>query len=399
MMTDQLTRPVARPLVAPWEALRKQMPVAKRWAYFDHAAVAPLPAPARDSLEAWSRDLADNGDVHWPLWAKRLENVRRQAAKLLRSDTDEVALIRNTTEGINLVSEGVPWQPGDNVVLFADEFPTNRIPWQHLASRGVEARLITSTNPGGNTDADLDRLLAACDSHTRIVSASWVGYASGRRWDVAKLAEAVHSRGALLFLDAIQGLGIFPLDVHAMNVDFLAADGHKWLLGPEGAGLFYVKRELLNLLRPIGIGWNSVADGHDFAATQWKLKPSAARYEGGTMNTGGFVALGASLALLASYEATGGVGSLGRRVLEITELACRKLQAARCTILSDRRPGAASGIISFEVPGKNPVVVRRHLLDHGVVVSCRAGKLRISPHAYTTEADLDRLVAWIRSAE
>jgi len=117
------------------------------------------------------------------------------------------------------------------------------------------------------------------------------------------------------------------------------------------------------------------------------------------MNTGGFVALGASLALLASYEASGGAGSLGRRVLEISELACRKLQAAGCKILSDRRPGAASGIISFEVPGKNPIVVRRHLLDHSVVVSCRAGKLRISPHAYTSEADLDRLVAGIRSAE
>jgi len=400
MMTDQISmRPVVKVVPNPWEGFRRQMRVAKRWSYFDHAAVAPLPAPAQEALEAWGRDVADNGDVHWPLWAKRLENVRRQAAKLIRSDVDEVALIRNTTEGINLVAEGFPWQAGDNVVLFADEFPTNRIPWQNLAARGVETRLVTSTEAGGNSDADLERLLAACDSRTKIVSASWVGYASGRRFDVGRLAEAVHARGALLFLDAIQGLGVFPIDVHAMGVDFLAADGHKWLLGPEGAGLFYLRRELLNVLRPIGIGWNSVVDGYDFSRTQWELKPSAARYEGGTMNTGGFVALGASLALLASYESAGGMNSIGRRVLEISETACRKLREARCTVLSDRRPGAASGIVSFEVPGKNPVSVRRHLLDRGVVVSCRAGKLRISPHAYNNEADLDRLVAGIRSAE
>lgn len=389
MTTETPTIRTAKIATSPWEAFRRQMRVAKRYAYFDHAAVAPLPIPAQETIEAWARDTADHGDVHWPLWAKRLENVRRQAAKLMRSDVDEIALIRNTTEGVGLVAEGFPWQAGDNVVTFADEFPTNRIPWQNLATRGVECRLVV----GDGTDADLDRLLAACDSRTRIVSASWVGYSSGRRFDVAKLADAVHSRGALLFLDAIQGLGIFPLDVHASGVDFLAADGHKWLLGPEGAGLLYVKRELLNVLRPIGIGWNSVVDGHDFASTEWRLKPSAARYEGGTMNTGGFVALGASLALLASYE------GLDRRVLDVSEMACRKLRDIGCTITSDRRPGVASGVVSFEVPGKSPMVVRRHLLDQGVVVSCRAGKIRISPHAYNNEEDIDRLVRGIRGAE
>ncbi|MCE9605964.1 MAG: aminotransferase class V-fold PLP-dependent enzyme [Planctomycetia bacterium] len=410
MMTDQtVARPIVKPIPNPWEAFRRQMRVGKRWAYFDHAAVAPLSGPALDALEAWARDAAENGDVHWPLWAKRLENVRRQSAKLLHADVDEVALIRNTTEGVNLVAEGFPWKAGDNIVTLGDEFPTNRIPWQNLAARGVETRLVSPAGPSEEIDADLDRLLAACDSRTRIVSVSWVGYASGRRFDVGKLAEAVHSRGALLFLDAIQGLGVFPLDVHATEVDFLAADGHKWLLGPEGAGLFYVRRDLLNVLRPIGIGWNSIVDGHDFAHVEWQLKPTAARYEGGTMNTGGFIALGASLALLAAYDtptgsipastAGGAINAIGRRVLELTESACRRLREVRAVVLSDRRPSAASGIVSFELPGKNPIGVRRHLLDHGVVVSCRAGKLRISPHAYNNDEDLERLIAALRSAE
>jgi selenocysteine lyase/cysteine desulfurase len=266
----------------------------------------------------------------------------------------------------------------------ADEFPSNRIPWQNLATRGVECRLVAAT--GG--DGDLERLLEACDARTRIVAVSWVGYASGRRWDVPRLAEAVHSRGALLFLDAIQGLGVFPLDATEAGVDFLAADGHKWLLGPEGAGFAYIRHRHLDLLRPVGLGWNSVVDGHDFTRTEWKVKPAASRYEGGTMNTGGHVALGASVAVLASH----GIAAVAARVLEISGRLCEALERAGAVVLSDRRPETASGIVSFEMPGRNPIALRRDLLDAGVVVSCRAGKLRASPHAYNNDDDVERLI-------
>ncbi|MBL9089914.1 MAG: aminotransferase class V-fold PLP-dependent enzyme [Planctomycetaceae bacterium] len=383
MVTQQITTRAARPAGAPrWSALRAQMPAAKQWAYFDHAAVAPLSGPARSAIQLWSRDAADNGDVHWPEWSRRIEQVRRQSAALLGAQLDEIALVPNTTAGINLVAEGFPWQAGDNVVTFSDEFPSNRIPWQNLAARGVECRLVEPTG----TAADLDRLLAACDTRTRIVSVSWVGYASGRRWDPARLAEAVHSRGALLFLDAIQGLGVFPLDVSTAGVDFLAADGHKWLLGPEGAGIAYVRRDHLDKLRPIGLGWNSVADEHDFSRPTWRVKPSAARYEGGTMNTGGFIGLGASLALLAGYDTT----AIAERVINYTERLCEGLRKLDAVVVSDRSPSAASGIVLFEMPGRSPSMVRRSLLEAGVVVSVRTGKLRVSPHAYNNDADLDR---------
>lgn len=374
---------------ADWNAFRNRMPAARRWAYFDHAAVAPLSGPAAESLAAWTTDTAENGDAHWPVWAGRLEQVRRQGAALFGASIEETALIRNTTEGIHLVAEGFPWQPGDNVVLPADEFPSNRYPWQHLASRGVEARLVPMTG----TDDDLQKLDDACDGRTRIVAASWVGYASGRRFDPAELAELAHRRGALLFLDAIQGLGVFPLDVKAAGVDFLAADGHKWLLGPEGAGLFYVRRELLDVLRPLGVGWNSVVDGHDFTQAAWRFKPTAARYEGGTPNMGGFVALGASLALLADYEPA----ATAQRVLDLADAASERLRSVGAVVHRDARPQRASGIVSFELPERNPALVRRHLLDAGVVVSCRAGRLRISPHAYNNDDDLDRLAAAVAS--
>jgi cysteine desulfurase / selenocysteine lyase len=401
MMTQEQTLPLPRPnrtkgpadapvVVKPdWEALRARMPVTRRWAYFDHAAVAPLSEPARDALSAWSRDLAENGDLYWPVWASRLEQVRRQGARLLGAQIDELALVRNTTEGIGLVAEGYPWQPGDNVVLLDDEFPSNRIPWQHLDSRGVETRLVPSTG----TNDDLARLAAACDSRTRIVSVSWVGYASGRRFDVAELAKTVHDKGALLFLDAIQGLGVFPLDVQAAGVDFLAADGHKWLLGPEGAGLFYVRAENLDRLRPLGVGWNSVVDAARFSPDERRLKASASRYEGGSPNMGGFVALGASLALLAGY----GTQALSKRILALSATACEQLRRCGAVVYGDRTPERTSGIVSFELPGKNPTAVRKKLADLGVALSCRNGKLRISPHAYNDDDDIGRLAAAITS--
>lgn len=374
---------------ADWNAFRRRMPAARRWAYFDHAAVAPLSGPAADSLNAWTSDVLENGDTHWPMWAGRLEQVRRQGAAMFNGTVEETALVRNTTEGINLVAEGFPWQPGDNVVLPADEFPSNRYPWQHLASRGVEARLVPMTG----TEDDLQKIEAACDGRTRIVAASWIGYATGRRLDPAALAEVAHRNGALLFLDAIQGLGVFPLDVKAANVDFLAADGHKWLLGPEGAGLFYVRRELLDTLRPLGIGWNSVVDGHDFAQTQWRLKPTAARYEGGTPNMGGFVALGASLSLLAEYESA----AVAERVLKLADATAEGLRKVGCVVHREACAERNSGIVSFELPERNPTLVRKHLLDAGVVVSCRAGRLRVSPHAYNNEDDVERLIAGLAS--
>ncbi len=390
-----LTRRRRMQPAADWNAFRRRMPAARRWAYFDHAAVAPLSGPAAEALAAWTTDVTDNGDAHWPTWAGRLEQVRRQGAALFGAAIEETALIRNTTEGINLVVEGFPWQAGDNVVLPADEFPSNRYPWQHLAARGVEARLVPMTgaaSPDGMDD-DLKKIEDACDGRTRIVAASWIAYASGRRFDPAALADIAHRKGALLFLDAIQGLGVFPLDVKAAGVDFLAADSHKWLLGPEGAGLFYVRRELLDVLRPLGIGWNSVVDGHDFTQTQWRLKPTAARYEGGTPNMGGFVALGASLALLADYEPA----AVAERVLKIADATAEELRRVGCVVHRGDRPERNSGIVSFELPERNPTLVRKHLLDRGVVVSCRAGRLRVSPHAYNNEDDVERLIAGLAS--
>ena len=217
---------------------------------------------------------------------------------MIGAHPEEIALVGNTTAGISLVAEGIDWRPGDNVVTLADEFPSNVYPWFNLASRGVETRRVPTDVSGR---LDIDQLAEACDERTRVVTVSWIGFATGYRHDVKRIASIAHEQGALMFLDAIQGLGVFPLDVNEMGIDFLAADGHKWMLGPEGAGIAYIRREHLEKLRPIGVGWHSVMPGQDYTHIELNLRPTAARYEGGSQNNAGMLAFGASLELLTGF--------------------------------------------------------------------------------------------------
>lgn len=365
------------------------MPIAEKWAYFDHAAMCALPRPTADAFQSWLTEAVEVGNPVWPEWVKQIEEMRRASAQLIGSKPEEIALVSNTTVGIGLVAEGIDWRPGDNVVTLADEFPSNVYPWFNLESRGVETRRVPTDVSGR---LDLDKLAEACDERTRIVSVSWIGYATGYRHDVPRISEIAHDCGALLFVDAIQGLGAFPLDVNAMGIDFLAADGHKWLLGPEGAGIAYIHHEHLDRLRPTGVGWHSVVQS-DFTQVELNLKPAAARFEGGTQNSAGLIALGASVTMLLDL----GMDAVAAAILDFTDRACERLTAAGAKVVSDRRPNhrggqQRSGIVSFEWPGHDPMAVKRHATRQNVVFGCRAGRLRISPHAYNNEEDLDRLI-------
>jgi selenocysteine lyase/cysteine desulfurase len=372
-----------------WASFRNEMPAAGRWAYFDHAAVAPLSARARAALAAWADDAVENGVVHWSAGQRQVEETRRRAARLLGADPQDVAFIKNTSEGVGIVAEGVRWRPGDNVVIAQDEYPANVYPWLNLADRGVEFRRV----PSREGRVLLDGLRAALDSRTRLVSLSFVEFATGFRNDLDAVGTLCRERGILFFVDAIQGLGVLPLDVGRTPIDFLAADGHKWLLGPEGAGLLYVRRERLGELHAVGVGWNSVVNSHDFDRTRLDpvaldLKPDAGRYESGSLNVGGIHALGASLGLI--LEA--GVEAISRRVLELTHYLCERAAHAGAEVYSSRRSGEASGIVSLRIGGADLRGLVRRLRDAGIVVNQRAGRLRVSPHAYNTPDEIDRLV-------
>ncbi len=386
-----------------WQDFRLQMPVAKRWAYFDHAAVAPLTLSAQQALADWSEEVTLNGDANWSEWRKRVEPVRKNAAILLGCQSSEVAFVPNTTSGLSIIAESFPWQPGDNVVLASGEFPANRNSWRCLIPRGVEVRIVESES---NSDiCEIGRLMAATDAHTRIVTASWVGFVTGWRHDLDELADACHRRGILLCVDAIQGLGVIPLDLSRTPVDFLAADGHKWLLGPEGAGVLFIRHEHLERLRPIGIGPNSIGFsgsylghvvGYSDEAAGYRIArpmqptemfPSARRFEGGTANAGGILALGASVELLLSF----GIDSIWSRLCDVTDQLRELLTSLNFAIRSSDSPARRSGIVSCEVTDDDRRRIFATAKPSGVALNFREGLMRFSPHAYTNESDLDRL--------
>ena len=370
-------------------ALRAEMPIAREWAYFDHAAVAPISQPAADAMSRFLDEALTGGDTHWLDWDRDVQLGRQRAADLIGADPSAIALIANTTTGINFVAEGIDWRPGDNVVTLADEYPANAYAWIHQQDRGVETRRL----PTDCGRVDLDALRDACDERTRVVTVSWVGFATGYRNDLDAIAEIAHSVDAFFFVDVIQGLGVFPLDVSQTPVDGLAACGHKWLLGAEGAGFAYLRPDKMERLRPINVGAGSVVGAHDYSTIDYRLRKTADRYEGGSLNMPGMLALAANLDLFSRWPRQ----EFADAVLAITDYACERLRSVGATVAShrEREPSGhdpRSGILSFELPGHSPATIRKACLEAGVALSCRGGRVRVSPHAYTERADVDRLI-------
>ena len=378
----------------PWGWWRSQMPICEKWAYFDHAAVGPLTRPAADAIRQFVDEATRQGDTVWPRWASRVEQFRVGAAELLGADSAEITVVPNTTAGINLVAEGFPWQAGDSVVIPEGEFPSNLLPWLNQRAKGVEVRVV----PRRGREVHVEDLMGHVDGSTRLIAASWVGFASGYRLDVAELVERAHDRGVLVFLDAIQGLGVYPLDVGEIPVDFLAADGHKWLLGPEGAGIAMIRREHLDRLRCTTVGWNSSAESRAFSQTELTLRSDAARFEGGSTNMVGFAALGASLEMFLTVRRRIGPRSLADRVVELAGMLGDRLGRIGVSTRMPSETRHRSGIVTFDVAGVDPSVVRRIAAERGVAVSCRDGGVRASLHVYHDESDLDRLETAVRAA-
>jgi cysteine desulfurase / selenocysteine lyase len=367
-----------------WDAFRSHFPVTRRWAFFDHAAVAPIPDTAAAELARYAHVVGENGIAGVLDLVAGTNRVRSLAAQLINApDVNDVCFVPNTTVGIGLVAEGFPWKAGDNVVLAAEEYPSNQYPWLNLQTRGVEVRQV----PSRGNRVSIDDISAAMDANTRVLSASAVQFASGFRADLDALGELCRSRGVFFFVDAIQALGVFPIDVQGTPIDALAADGHKWLLAPEGAGFAYVRREWVDRLHPIGVGAHSVVRPFEYSTIDFTLKPHAGRWEGGALNVPGLWALGASLDLLLNA----GIPNVAARVLELTDYLCERVKSVGCEVFSCRDGEARSGIVSFTKPGHDQKALMKRCRDAGVIVNCRADRLRASPHCYNTLEEIDRL--------
>lgn len=370
------------------ERYRSLFPVTQHCIFLDHAAIAPVSTRVVEAMKVYLSDVATSGGQHEPAWNERVKRARAAAAQLCGATPEEIAFVKNTSEGLLHVANGIRWREGDNVVIPAIEFPANVYPWTNLARWGVETRRVQAR--GGRVL--VDDLVAAMDERTRVVSVSFVQYAQGFRADLDAIGAACRERGVLFCVDAIQGLGVLQLDVRRTPVDFFSADGHKWLLAPEGIGLFYLRRERLEDLVPHGAGWYSVvrteAGTGDYSRYDAPLLDSAARFEPGTRNNVGIYGLGAALDLLNEI----GLPAIEARVLALTDRLIEGLQRKGYTLRSSLVPRERSAIVAFSSDRFPSGELYRRLRAANIVLSLRQGALRVAPHFYNTEGEIDALL-------
>ena len=360
----------------------------QRWAYLNNAGVAPPSMPAVEAMQRCALECAEGGSVPGDDLDAHTEEVRAAAARLLGVPATDVAFVKNTTEGLGFVANGLEWAPGDRVVVPDHEFPSALYPWLALRDRGVVVDLVPTEGPERAVPVEAFARVIAGGPAPRMVVTSWVQFGRGWRVDLAALSAVCRDAGALLCADVIQGLGVVPADLAAWGVDFAMADAHKWLLGPAGVGVLYVRGERLDLLRPLEPGWASVAHRQDYDNRDLVFAADARRLEGGSANVTGIHAMGASIDLLLDT----GVDRVWAHASALCDRLAAGLAGAGATVLSDRSPGGRSAIVSFAVDGHEPAAVTDGLRRRGVVCAARAGGVRVSPHGYNTAEEVDAVV-------
>lgn len=372
---------------------REQFPVADRYRYLDHAGVCAPPTVVAHAIARDASTATMFGSVAGSRRADRTEEVRARCAGLLGVPVDDVAFVKNTTEGLGFVANGLTWAPGDRVVVADREFPSTVFPWLGLRDLGVEVDLLDPVGPGWTLPPErFEEALVAGGGRVRAVVVSWVQFARGWRSDLAVLADLAHRHGAILVADVIQGLGVLPAHLAEWGVDAAMADAHKWLLGPEGIGVLYVDPSLRERLRVLEPGWASVVQRGEWGSLELHLDPSARRFEGGSYNLNGIAALGAAADLLAGA----GIDAVWAHVDDLCEGLADGLRAQGATVVSDRSPAGRSAILSATFPDTEPAVVAERLLTHGVVVAARGDAVRFAPHGWNDHDDVAAVLDAVR---
>jgi len=368
-----------------FDELRSLFPVTQRYIYLNHSGVSPMSTRVQKAMEEEIGDILNLATGALPKWYGRCEEFRRRFAGYIGAEAEEIAFTLNTSEGINIVADGLEWEPGDNVLLPDTEYPANVYPWMHLAGRGVEVRLVPDVE-GAYPPEQFERYL---DERTRLVAVSFVQFASGYRLDLARLGALCRRRDVLLLVDAIQGLGVLPLDVKAMQIDFLSTSTYKWMLGPQGAGLFYIDRRHLGKVQPRWVGSTSVVNPEDYLDYDLTFDPTAKRFQPGTLSTVSLAGAAAALELLIEL----GADFIHKRVFELTDCLCEGAKAKGYEVYSPWEPEQRSGILSIFKPAHDPEEARRLLLNNNVFASVRAGRLRLAPHCYNTIEEMEKVLS------
>ena len=370
---------------APVLGWRREFPVTETYIYMNHAGVAPLSRRVQDAMTGFIEDATVNGAVNSDQWAEAAEVCRAAAAQLIDADTTEIAFMKNTTQGILIAANGIDWREGDNVVTTAVEFPTNIYPWWSLKERyGVQTRMV----PERDGCIPIEDIASAIDARTRALTISHVEFASGFRNDIQVLGDLCREHGIWFIVDAIQSLGVIEVDVKSCNVDILAADGHKWLLAPEGAAIFYCADEKREQLINTNIGWSSVVNPRDFLDYDLTQKPDATRFEEGSYNSIGLYGLKAALDLLLDI----GIPTIEGRVLELTKHLIEGLEAKGYRVITPKKVLDRAGIVIFESQRHTPSEIYEKLHAENIITAERGSGVRVSPHFYNTASEVDRLL-------
>lgn len=359
--------------------------------HLNHAAVAPWPLVTRDAVIVFANENATTGSQHYDVWLQTEQQLKQKLKQLVNAQSiDEIAILKNTSEGLSLIAQGLSFNSGDNVVVPAEEFPSNRVVWQALQSQGVEVRLI----PVQDVDDPEQALINAMDKNTRLVSCSSVQYARGLRLDLTRLGNACKQNASLFCIDAIQSLGAMAFDAQACHADFVVADGHKWMCGPEGTALFYCRKEVQPLLQLRQYGWHMLKDAFDFSHknSAVQIADNAQRFESGSPNMMGITALNASLGLLLDI----GIDVIEKKVIANAAYLLKQLQSMpQIKILSPVVAGRYGGIVTFEKLDVDNVKLYQQLQDNNVICAYRGDGIRFSPHFYTETENMDKALAMV----
>ena len=360
--------------------------------YVNHAAVAPWPIRTVEAVKDFAIQNGQVGSRHYEQWLKTEQELKQSLATLINArSADEIALLKNTSEGLSIIAKGIRWQAGDNIVISNQEFPSNFIVWDALQREGVELRIADISSYDNPEQAIIDKM----DSKTRLLSISAVQYASGLKMDLQQLGRACKEHESLFCVDAIQQIGALQFDVQAIDADFVVADGHKWMLGPEGLALFYCKQSSMQQLDLQQFGWHMVNDLSDFSAmTNWQPANTARRFECGSPNTLTIHALHASIGLLLEL----GMQQVEKNVLgNVQSLITLFDSFADITILSPQNAHQHAGIFTFKKQGVDNQKLYQFLVSKGTVCALRGGGIRFSPHFYNHTSQFEQLARWIET--
>ncbi|AHL74854.1 class V aminotransferase [Stutzerimonas stutzeri] len=369
--------------------LNDEFPQIEGLRYLNHAAVAPWPRRATEAVTAFAQQSMTVGARDYPQWLTVESRLRDRLARMLNAPAStDIALVKNTSEALSFVAFGLDWNAGDQIVISDEEFPSNRVVWEALQPQGVE--VIQVSLKGDDPES---ALLAACGPKVRLMAISAVQYATGLRLDLPRLGEGCEQRGVLLCIDAIQQLGALAFDVEQYRCAFAMADGHKWLMGPEGLGVFYCRSDLRAELKLHEYGWHMLEHAGDYDRSDWQPARSARRFECGSPNMLGAMALDASLSLLEEI----GMREVSRALAERIDQLQRGLSAMPgVELLSSTDPLRQAGIMTFRAEGWENAALFQQLQAEQIVCALRGGGIRLSPHFYTRPEIIEQTLTVVR---